>query len=66
MLYTARLRHIAGTKWGIKKYRDMDLLKTQVVGNEASKLSCNRRTAQWKKRKSTDTTVGYNRSNDCA
>ena len=26
MLSAARLRHIAGTKWGLKKYMDMDEL----------------------------------------
>lgn len=30
MLCAARLRHITGTKWGIKKYLDMDLLKTEA------------------------------------
>ena len=27
MLVAARLRHIAGTKWGNRKYLNMDLLK---------------------------------------
>ena len=27
MLVAARLRHIAGTKWGTKKYLDVELLK---------------------------------------
>ena len=27
MLVAARLRHIAGTKWGLKKYLDMEKLK---------------------------------------
>ena len=27
MLCAARLRHIAGTKWGQKRYLNMDLLK---------------------------------------
>ncbi len=26
MLVAARLRHIAGTKWGLKRYMNMDLL----------------------------------------
>ena len=31
MLCAARLRHIAGTQWGLKKYMNMDLLKQQQV-----------------------------------
>ncbi len=29
MLCAARLRHIAGTKWGQKRYLNMELLKEQ-------------------------------------
>jgi len=32
MLVAARLRHIAGTKWGTRRYLNMDLLK--VLENE--------------------------------
>lgn len=31
MLCAARLRHIAGTKWGLKRYLNMDLLKEQEM-----------------------------------
>lgn len=31
MLCTARLRHIAGTKWGSKRYLNIDLLKEQEL-----------------------------------
>ncbi len=31
MLCAARLRHIAGTKWGQKRYLNMDLLKDQLM-----------------------------------
>lgn len=31
MLCAARLRHIAGTKWGSKRYLNMDLLKEQEL-----------------------------------
>ena len=31
MLCAARLRHIAGTKWGQKRYLNMDLLKDQLL-----------------------------------
>ena len=31
MLCAARLRHIAGTKWGRKCYLNMDLLKDQEL-----------------------------------
>jgi putative transposase len=33
MLVAARLRHIAGTKWGSKRYMDMNRLRT--AANEA-------------------------------
>ncbi len=29
LLVAARLRHIAGTRWGTRKYLDMDWLKEQ-------------------------------------
>ncbi len=31
MLCAARLRHIAGTKWGQKRYLNMDLLREQEL-----------------------------------
>jgi transposase-like protein len=31
MLVAARLRHIAGTKWGSRRYLNMDLLREQEV-----------------------------------
>ena len=31
MLCAARLRHIAGTKWGTKRYLNIDLLKEQEM-----------------------------------
>jgi transposase-like protein len=31
MLVAARLRHIAGTKWGTKRYLDMERLREQEV-----------------------------------
>ncbi len=34
MLVTARLRHIAGTRWGTKKYLSTDLLK-EIASSEA-------------------------------
>jgi putative transposase len=34
MLVAARLRHIAGTKWGTKRYLDISLLSRQVVEME--------------------------------
>ncbi|MEH0007974.1 MAG: IS256 family transposase [Flavobacteriales bacterium] len=34
MLVGARLRHIAGTKWGFKKYLNMDLLKEMEIERE--------------------------------
>jgi putative transposase len=36
MLCAARLRHIAGTKWGRKRYLDMDLLKDMELEEEHS------------------------------
>ena len=36
MLCAARLRHIAGTKWGTKKYLNMDLLKQQDLEKQLS------------------------------
>jgi len=37
MLVAARLRHVAGTKWGTRRYLDMDLLKEQDL--DVSKVS---------------------------
>jgi putative transposase len=34
MLVAARLRHVAGTKWGTKKYLDLDLLAEQAVAEK--------------------------------
>ena len=31
MLYAARLRHISGTKWGSRRYLDMDLLREMTA-----------------------------------
>ncbi len=35
MLVAARLRHVAGTKWGTRKYLDMERL-TEMAREEAS------------------------------
>ena len=32
MLVAARLRHVAGTKWGTRRYMNMDRLKEHAVG----------------------------------
>jgi hypothetical protein len=37
MLYVARLRHVAGTQWGSKRYLNMDLLHGQDI-DKALKL----------------------------
>src|SRR5690606_7176406 len=37
MLAAARLRHISGTKWGVRKYMDMERLQKQEIEN--SKLA---------------------------
>jgi transposase-like protein len=39
MLVAARLRHIAGTKWGVKRYMNMDLLRQQDRA-EADQEAC--------------------------
>jgi len=36
ILVTARLRHIAGTKWGTRKYLDINLIKEQELQKQAS------------------------------
>lgn len=36
MLVAARLRHIAGTKWGTRKYLDVGLIKENELDNQAS------------------------------
>jgi transposase-like protein len=36
MLVAARLRHIAGTRWGTRKYLDMDRLREQEQEEEAA------------------------------
>jgi putative transposase len=33
MLCAARLRHVAGTQWGSKRYLNMDLLREQDIDN---------------------------------
>ena len=34
MLCAARLRHIAGTQWGTKRYLNIDLLKEQELNQQ--------------------------------
>jgi transposase-like protein len=34
MLVAARLRHVAGTNWGSKRYLDMDRLKEKLATEE--------------------------------
>jgi hypothetical protein len=34
MLCAARLRHIAGTQWGSKRYLNIDLLKEQELNDK--------------------------------
>jgi len=36
MLVAARLRHIAGTRWGTRRYLNMDLLKEINMQEEAA------------------------------
>ena len=36
MLAAARLRHIAGTKWGTKRYMNMDRLREQELKLQAA------------------------------
>ena len=36
MLVAARLRHIAGTRWGLRKYLDLDLLRETVLEKKQS------------------------------
>jgi transposase-like protein len=36
MLVAARLRHIAGTHWGTRRYLNTDLLKDHLIKEEAS------------------------------
>jgi transposase-like protein len=35
MLVAARLRHVAGTNWGSKRYLDMDRLKENLPAEES-------------------------------
>jgi hypothetical protein len=35
MLVAARLRHVAGTKWGTRRYLDMNLLREQLLNEPA-------------------------------
>jgi transposase-like protein len=39
MLVAARLRHVAGTRWGTRKYLDMSRLKELDSENSAQKIS---------------------------
>jgi hypothetical protein len=41
MLVAARLRHIAGTKWGTRQYLDLDLerLREQEQEEQATKVA---------------------------
>jgi len=39
MLCAARLRHIAGSKWGQKRYLNMDLLKDQELEEQIQAAS---------------------------
>ena len=42
MLVAARLRHIAGTRWGTKRYLDTDRLREQeqeVTATEATEVA---------------------------
>ncbi|MEQ9379871.1 MAG: IS256 family transposase [Pirellulales bacterium] len=39
MLVAARLRHIAGTKWGTRRYLDMDRLSEQNLEQQATQLT---------------------------
>jgi transposase-like protein len=36
MLATARLRHVAGTRWGLRRYMDMTRLKEMEIQQEAA------------------------------
>jgi transposase-like protein len=37
MLVAARLRHVAGTKWGTRRYLDMNRLREQSLTEPATK-----------------------------
>jgi putative transposase len=39
MLCAARLRHIAGTRWGQQRYLNIDLLKEQEIEKQFAKGS---------------------------
>ena len=39
MLVAARLRHIAGTKWGTRQYLDMERLREQEQEEQATKVA---------------------------
>ena len=41
MLCAARLRHIAGTKWGTRRYLNMDLLREQELEQELKRATAN-------------------------
>jgi hypothetical protein len=38
MLVAARLRHVAGTNWGSKRYLDMDRLKENLPAEESKEV----------------------------
>lgn len=38
MLVAARLRHVAGTKWGTRRYLDMSKLREMIVNQEAGTM----------------------------
>jgi hypothetical protein len=44
MLVAARLRHVAGTKWGTRRYLDMNRLREQLL-NEPTTMMTERMTA---------------------
>jgi putative transposase len=39
MLVAARLRHVAGTRWGTRKYLDMERLREQEQEEQAAKVA---------------------------
>jgi transposase-like protein len=39
MLVAARLRHIAGTKWGTRQYLDMERLREQAIEEQTAKIA---------------------------
>jgi putative transposase len=39
MLVAARLRHVAGTKWGAKRYMNMDKLRELTLAKASTQLA---------------------------